>query len=84
MPLFIDIHEQLPEGATGLDVKGAHAADLETQDQYGVSYRTYWFDEANHKVFCLIDAPTAEAAVAVHRQAHGLIADRIYEVVEGS
>jgi hypothetical protein len=35
-------------------------------------------------VFCLVDAPTAEAAVAVHRQAHGLIADRIYEVVEGS
>jgi hypothetical protein len=31
----------------------------------------------------LIDAPTAAAAVAVHREAHGLIADHIWEVREG-
>ena len=36
MPLFMDVHEQLPDGATATDVAGAHKADLETQDKYGV------------------------------------------------
>jgi hypothetical protein len=84
MPLFMDVHEQLPDGATATDVAAAHKADLETQGQYGVSYKQYWVDEANHKVFCLVEAPDADAAIAVHREAHGLVADKIYEVVEGT
>jgi len=35
-------------------------------------------------VFCLVEAPSAAAAQAVHREAHGLIADEIYQVQEGS
>ena len=66
------------------DVIGARKANLETQDGYGVKYLRYWVDEKNAKVFCLAEAPNAEAAIAVHREAHGLLADRIYEVVEGS
>jgi hypothetical protein len=31
-----------------------------------------------------VDAPTKEAAVAVHREAHGLVADDLVEVKEGS
>ena len=84
MPLFMDVHEQLPDGATATDVAGAHKADLETQGQYGVSYKQYWVDEANSKVFCLVEAPDADAAITVHREAHGLVADKIYEVVEGT
>jgi len=84
MPLFMDVHEHLPEGATAADVDGAHAADLATQDKYGVSYQRYWVDEANHTVFCLVEAPDAEAAITVHREAHGLVADRIHLVVEGT
>jgi hypothetical protein len=84
MPLFMDVHETLPEGATVEDVIGAHRADLNVQDEYGVKYLKYWVDEKNGKVFCLAEAPDAESAVAVHREAHGLLADRIYEVVEGS
>jgi uncharacterized protein DUF4242 len=84
MPTFIDVHEQLPEGAGFDDVAGAHAADLATQSAHGVRYTRYWVDEANGKVFCLVEAPSAEAAEAVHREAHGLVADRIYEVREGS
>ena len=83
MPLFMDVHESLPEGATATDVAGAHAADVKIQDQYGVKYVRYWVDEANGKVFCLAEAPNAEAAIAVHREAHGLLATNIYEVVEG-
>jgi hypothetical protein len=84
MPLFMDVHENLPEGATAADVAGAHAHDLEVQAAYGVSYLRYWVDEAAGKAFCLVEAPDAEAAATVHREAHGLVADRIHPVVEGS
>ena len=40
----------------------------------------YWFNEEAGKVFCLIDAPNPEAAAAVHREAHGLMAEKIIEV----
>jgi hypothetical protein len=56
---------------------------LETQGQYGVHYQQYWVDEKNGKVFCLVEAPDADTAITVHREAHGLVADKIYEVVEG-
>jgi hypothetical protein len=84
MPLFMDVHETLPEGATAADVAGAHDADVKVQDQYDVKYLRYWVDEAHGKVFCLVDAPDADAAIAVHREAHGLLADQIYPVIEGS
>lgn len=81
--LFMDVHENLPEGATADDVAGAHAADLEIQQRYAVSYLKYWVDETNGKAFCLVEAPDAEAAASVHREAHGLVADAIFPVVEG-
>jgi hypothetical protein len=84
MPLFMDVHENLPEGAGAKDVAQAHAADVATQDQYGVKYLRYWVDEKERKVFCLVEAPDADTAVTVHREAHGLVADRIFEVEEGS
>jgi len=83
MPLFMDVHHM--DGPVALaDVAKAHEADLETQGQYGVEYRQYWVDEQNGKIFCLVDAPDAETAVTVHREAHGLVADEIYAVAEGS
>ena len=83
MPLFMDVHKTLPEGATAADVAGAHAEDLKVQAKYGVDYRSYWVDEANGMAFCLVEAPNAEAAAAVHREAHGLLADDLHEVIEG-
>jgi hypothetical protein len=64
-------------------VAHAHEADLKTQEKYGVKYLRYWFDEDTCKVFCLIEAPNKEAAIAVHREAHGLLADELTEVTEG-
>jgi hypothetical protein len=84
MPLFMDVHENLPEGVSLQDVIRAHEADLGVQQGYGVRYIKYWFSEDSGKVFCLAEAPNADAAVAVHREAHGLEPDRIFEVVEGS
>ena len=83
MPLFMDIHEHV-EGLTAEAVAQAHRRDLETQRKHGVNYLRYWFDEGSGKVFCLVEAPSAEAAAAVHREAHGLVADQIVPVQEGS
>jgi hypothetical protein len=81
MALFMDVHNL---GSVSLDdVAKAHVADLQTQDAHDVHYLRYWVDEANGKVFCLVDAPDAESANTVHREAHGLVADEIYPVVEG-
>ena len=83
MPTFMDVHTI--EGGVSLeDVMQAHQKDLEVQGQHGVEYKAYWVDEKVGKVFCLVEAPTAEAAHTVHRDAHGLVADEIYEVTEGT
>jgi hypothetical protein len=83
MPLFMDVHSL--DGAVGLgDVAKAHMADLQEQARHDVNYLRYWVDEANGKIFCLVEAPTSAAAATVHREAHGLVADEIYEVQEGS
>ena len=83
MPLFMDVHNGLPADADAAAVAAAHAADLAVQGEYGVSYINYWLDIDAGQIFCLVDAPSAEAAHKVHREAHGLVADDIYEVVQG-
>jgi Nickel responsive protein SCO4226-like len=83
MALFMDVHT-LP-GPVGLtDAEQAHAADLQTQARYGVDYLRYWVDPAEGKIFCLVEAPDADAAASVHREAHGLVAGEIYPVTEGA
>jgi hypothetical protein len=82
MALYIDIHD-LP-GVTSEAVAEAHVQDLKTQAKHGVEYLRYWVDEREGKVFCLVMAPDVESAHAVHREAHGLVADQIFEVQEGS
>ena len=84
MALFMDVHQKAPEGAKAKDVADAHMADVKTQGKYGVQYLRYWFDEKHGKIFCLVDAPDADAAATVHREAHGLVADEIYPVAEGA
>jgi len=79
MPLYMDIHN-LDDGTTAEDVAKAHAKDMEIQRKYGVEYHKYWVNEAGNKVFCLAHAPNAEAAECVHREAHGMIAEKIIEV----
>jgi hypothetical protein len=81
--LYLDVHHTLPEGATLADFEGAHRADVGLQDRYGVHYLAYWMDVRGGTAFCLIEAPTADAAHAVHREAHGLVADEIYPVEQG-
>jgi hypothetical protein len=69
-------------GVSVADVAAAHQADLAAQGDHGVNYLKYWVDEAAGKIFCLVDAPDAEAANTVHREAHGLVAQEIFPVTE--
>jgi hypothetical protein len=79
----MDVHEKI-DGLTGDAVAGAHRRDLEVQAKHGVRYVRYWYDTATGRVFCLAEAPSKEAAIAVHREAHGLVADEIFQVEEGA
>lgn len=81
MPRFLDIHTGM-HGATPADLAEAHAKDLAVQAKYGVQYIKYFYDAATGKIFCLSEAPSKEAALAVHREAHGNMPDDIFEVQE--
>ena len=83
MALFMDIHKKI-DGVTASGVADAHILDLKVQEKYGVKYLKYWVDENTGTVFCLVKAPSKEAAEAVHREAHGLVAQEIVEVKEGA
>ncbi|MBI2776707.1 MAG: DUF4242 domain-containing protein [Chloroflexi bacterium] len=82
MPTYMDVHD-IP-GVTAEAVAGAHEKDLQVQGQYGVNYKSYWVDEEQGKVFCLVDAPDRETAARVHREAHGLEAHTLFEVEQGA
>jgi len=79
----MDVHTIADGHVSADDVAGAHAADLQQQGEHDVKYLRYWVSEGEGKIFCLVDAPDAEAANTVHREAHGLVADEIYPVSEG-
>jgi len=83
MPLYLDVHKHVP-GATAKGLADAHMKDVKVQGKYGVKYHKYWLDESTGKVFCLVEAPNKQAAERVHRESHGLVADEIHEVIEGS
>ena len=82
MPTYLDIHD-IP-GVKAESVVDAHEADLRVGPAHGVDYRHYWVDEEAGKVFCLVDAPDRETANKVHREAHGLVAQTLHEVVQGA
>jgi len=83
MALYMDIHKHV-NGLTPEAVAEAHRKDLKVQEKHGVKFLQYWYNEGEGTVFCLCEAPNKEAANAVHREAHGLVADEIIEVREGS
>jgi hypothetical protein len=82
MPLFLDIHHKV-HGLTSDAIAEAHKKDLRVQKKFGVNYLKYWFNEKDGRVFCLVEAPDKESAIKVHKEAHGILADEIFEVTEG-
>lgn len=82
MPLYMDIHRNV-EGITQESLDEAHRKDLEVQAKHGVEFVNYWYSESEGAIFCLCNAPNKAAAEAVHREAHGGVADEIIEVRQG-
>jgi class 3 adenylate cyclase len=78
MPLYMDRHESVDN--TPEEVAAAHKADLEIQHEFGVRYLSYWFEPVDRSVFCLAEGPSQEAVIEVHRQSHGLLANKVVEV----
>jgi len=83
VPLYMDLHKLVP-GVTADHCAAGHIRELAVQGACRVKFLTYWFNEDAGKVFCLLDAPSVNAVVAVHREAHGLVPDEIIEVEAGS
>ena len=83
MPLFMDVHRNV-SGVTPEGLAEIHKKDLEVQGKHGVKYLKYWYNDKEGCVFCLSEAPNKDAATAVHKEAHGAVADEIYEVTEGN
>lgn len=79
MPLYLDIHK-LPDDVTPDAMQDAHTKDVEVQGAYGVNYQGYWYNHPGRTVACLVEGPSKEACIEVHRKAHGLVADLIIEV----
>lgn len=79
MPIYMDVHKDLGD-VTEQDIKNAHERDLALQDKHGVQFLTFWFNSPGGDAFCLVDAPSKEAAIAVHKESHGLVPHNIVEV----
>ena len=81
MPIYMDTHERVraitPEGLTR-----AYERILEIQGKYGVRYLKLWVSYEPGRMFCLLEAPSKEAALLVHRESHGILPNEIIEVVE--
>lgn len=78
MPEFMDVHT----GMAGVTTEGlleAHNADLAIQGEEGVDFKHAWADPESGMVFCLSEAPSAEAVQRIHERA-GHPADSIYQV----
>jgi class 3 adenylate cyclase len=79
MPIFMDLHDDLGD-VTEEDIMAAHQRDLQLQDKHGVQFLTYWFNSPDGHAFCLVSAPTKEAAIACHKESHGLVPHKMIEV----
>ena len=82
MPLFMDVHTIEGGVAAGRRRRRARGRPGDPgRVRRELPAATGWTRTAG-KIFCLVDAPDAEAANAVHREAHGLVADELYPVSE--
>ena len=78
MKRFIDVHEGFV-GVSQTQFEAAHQADLDIQAEESVSYDQAWLDPVSGKAFCLITAPSREAAIRVHERA-GHPTEEVYEL----
>jgi hypothetical protein len=78
MPEFMDVHKGMV-GITPDELHEAHRADLAIQAEEQVNFKKAWADPDSGTVFCLSEAPNAEAVKRIHERA-GHPVDQVYEV----
>jgi hypothetical protein len=78
MPEFMDVHHNMV-GVTAEQLKEAHNADLAIQGDEQVNFKHAWADPQSGLVYCLSEAPSAEAVQRIHERA-GHPADEIHPV----
>jgi len=78
MPEFMDVHT----GMVGITPEGlheAHQADLDIQDDERVNFKHAWADPNSGMVWCLSEAPNADAVRKIHERT-GHPASEVYPV----
>ncbi|HUR01702.1 MAG TPA: SCO4226 family nickel-binding protein [Nonomuraea sp.] len=78
MTRFMDVHHNMV-GITDEQFREAHEADLAIQGEEGVSFVQAWADPDQGVIYCLSDAPSAEAVQRIHQRS-GHPADEIHPV----
>jgi hypothetical protein len=78
MPKFMDVHHGMV-GITAEQLREAHDADLAIQDEERVTFEHAWADTEQGVVYCLSEAPDAEAVQRIHERA-GHPADEIHPI----
>ncbi|MFG2791639.1 SCO4226 family nickel-binding protein [Streptomyces sp. NPDC048419] len=78
MAQFMDVHHGMV-GITADQLRQAHQADLDIEQDEGVHFVKAWADPQSGMVYCLAEAPSAEAVQRVHERA-GHKADEIHPV----
>lgn len=78
MTEFMDVHHNMT-GLTEADLKAAHDADLAIQGEENVVFKHAWADPEKGVVYCLSEAPSAEAVQRIHERA-GHPADEVHPV----
>ena len=78
MPEFMDVHHGMV-GITPDALREAHNADLAIQEDEKVNFKKAWADPESGTVFCLSEAPSADAVKRIHERS-GHPADEIHPV----
>ncbi|GGT36210.1 SCO4226 family nickel-binding protein [Streptomyces purpureus] len=78
MGTYMDVHRGMV-GITAEQLNEAHQADLAIEKDEGVHFRHAWADPKSGTVYCLSDAPSAEAVQRIHERT-GHAADEIHPV----
>lgn len=82
--LFLDVHYLGAGNVTASDVAAAHQKDLAVQGKYGVNLLNYWVNEKTGVVMCLAEAKDSAALIKTHKEAHGLVPNKVYQVKQGN
>jgi hypothetical protein len=68
MPEFIDVHKNV-QGLTKEGMQAGHDADVAFQGEENVVFKSAWGDPEAGVIYCLSEAPSADAVRRVHERA---------------